>query len=283
MTRSSCNFLALTVNALCPVRRMRGGAQSYLLTCDDCASYVTKFRDNPQHRRILVNEWLGSAILEHLEITSPAVRMVRITLEFLKTYPDVDIQLRSRVAHVTPGLHFGSRYIGSQRKPMIFDFLPDSMLGKVKNLNEFLGVLAFDKWVGNVDGRQSVFTRSRQDRPDCPSVPRRTTFIVHMIDNGFIFGGPEWSIRDSPLQGLYFRPEVYRTVSSMRDFAPWLDRIASFSEEVLRQARDQIPSDWLESDEPALDQLLCRLLARRRRVPDLVLACRQAGIFPRWL
>ncbi len=35
---------------------MRGGAQSHLMRCDDGYYYVVKFQNNPQHRRILVNE-----------------------------------------------------------------------------------------------------------------------------------------------------------------------------------------------------------------------------------
>jgi hypothetical protein len=38
------------------IRRMRGGAQSQLMRCSDENYYVVKFQNNPQHRRILVND-----------------------------------------------------------------------------------------------------------------------------------------------------------------------------------------------------------------------------------
>jgi hypothetical protein len=41
---------------------MRGGAQSHLMRCDDGYYYVVKFQNNPQHRRILVNELLGTRL-----------------------------------------------------------------------------------------------------------------------------------------------------------------------------------------------------------------------------
>jgi len=44
------------LRALEQIRRMRGGAQSHLMRCDDGYYYVVKFQNNPQHRRILVNE-----------------------------------------------------------------------------------------------------------------------------------------------------------------------------------------------------------------------------------
>ena len=45
------------------IRKMRGGAQAHLLECDDGHFYVVKFRNNPQHRRILINEWIASVFL----------------------------------------------------------------------------------------------------------------------------------------------------------------------------------------------------------------------------
>ena len=41
------------------VRRLRGGAQSHLLRCDDGDYYVVKFKNNPQGVRILANEMLA--------------------------------------------------------------------------------------------------------------------------------------------------------------------------------------------------------------------------------
>jgi hypothetical protein len=41
------------------IRRMRGGAQSHLMRCDDGGYYVVKFQNNPQGVRILANELLG--------------------------------------------------------------------------------------------------------------------------------------------------------------------------------------------------------------------------------
>src|SRR5713226_6417980 len=48
------------------VRRMRGGSQSHLMRCSDGNYYVVKFQNNPQHRRILVNELLGTRLARRL-------------------------------------------------------------------------------------------------------------------------------------------------------------------------------------------------------------------------
>lgn len=44
---------------------------------------------------------------------------------------------------------------------MVYDFLADTLMSNVINARDFLGVLAFDKWIGNADARQRVFFRIR--------------------------------------------------------------------------------------------------------------------------
>ncbi len=265
---------------------MRGGAQSQLLECDDGHFYVVKFRNNPQHRRILINEWIASVFLNYLQISAPAAAIVNLSAEFLKSNPEVHIQLGSRHLAVEPGWHFGSRYPGDPAKVMVYDFLPDRLLDKVVNVDEFRGVLAFDKWMGNADARQSIFFRARlrQWSPESEREAPRAGFVAHMMDHGYIFDGPHWTFPDSPLQGLYFRPNVYHSVRSLDDFQPWLDRVVHFPEEMVDQAQKQIPPDWLADDAAALEALLEKLMTRRKRVPDLIRDSRRGRVnpFPDW-
>jgi hypothetical protein len=46
----------MPVDACRLIRKMRGGAQAHLIQAADGHHYVVKFLNNPQHRRILVNE-----------------------------------------------------------------------------------------------------------------------------------------------------------------------------------------------------------------------------------
>src|SRR3954469_10530883 len=108
------------------VRKMRGGAQSHLIEANDGAFYVVKFLNNPQHRRILVNEWLGAAFLSYLGIATPEAAIVRVGAPFLEENPEVSIQLGSRRAAIEPGWHFGSRFPGDPMRNSVYDFLPDS-------------------------------------------------------------------------------------------------------------------------------------------------------------
>ncbi len=276
----------MPVEAIRLIRKMRGGAQAHLLECGDGRFYVVKFRNNPQHRRILINEWVASVFLNYLQISAPAAAIVNLSAEFLRSNPEVYLQLGSRRLAVEPGWHFGSCYPGDPAKVMVYDFLPDLLLDKVVNVNEFPGVLAFDKWMGNADARQSIFFRARlrQWSPSGGGHAPRAGFVAHMMDHGYVFNGPHWTFADSPLQGLYFRPNVYQNVKSLDDFQPWLDRVMHFPEEVVDEAQKQIPPDWLADDAPALEVMLAKLMARRKRVPDLVRDSRRGRVnpFPEW-
>jgi hypothetical protein len=260
---------------------MRGGAQAHLLEADDGCWYVVKFRNNPQHRRILVNELLCSEFLEYLKISAPRTAFIRITPEFLAANPEVHLTLGNSRIQVGPGWHFGSRYPGDPERTAVYDFLPDALLGQVANMEDFRAVLVFDKWAANADGRQCVFYRAMVRRGEAGGRPG---FVARMIDHGFAFDGPNWDFADSPLQGLYPRRMVYDPVRSLDDFQPWLDQVVHFPEEVMDRAWKRIPPDWIEGDEDALEQLLERLFERRQRLPDLLAACRSARVnpFPNW-
>jgi len=57
-----------------------------------------------------------------------------------------------------------------------------------------------------------------------------------------------------------------------------------FPESVVDQALKQIPPAWIVGDEDALTQLCDQLLRRRKRVVDLIVACRRGRVplFPEW-
>lgn len=263
------------------VRKMRGGAQSHLLEADDGNFYIVKFQNNPQHRRILVNELVSAVFLKYLQISAAPGGLIRITPEFLAANPEIYIHLGAQRIPVAPGWHFGSRHPGNPEVLAVYDFVPDALLGGISNLSDFLAVMVFDKWMGNADGRQCVFFRAQVE--DWQAVVKRA-FVAVMIDHGFVFNGPNWEFSDSPLQGLYPRKTVYEGVRSLDDFQPWLEQIVHFPEEIVDQAFRQIPPEWLDGEEDEFEQLLEKLLRRRRRIPDLINETRQARVspFPNW-
>ena len=274
----------MPLTAVRHVRKMRGGAQSHLLEADNGCWYVVKFRNNPQHRRILVNELLCSVFLGYLKIAVPETALIRITAEFLADNPQLHLNLGTRRVPIEPGWHFGSQFPGDPNRIAVYDYLPDALLPQVANLDDFRAILVFDKWVANADGRQSIFHRALVHRSEGRGPASRPGFVARMIDHGFAFNGPHWDFPESPVQGLYHRRQVYESVRSLDDFRPWLDQIVHFPEEVIDQAWKRIPPDWIDGEEDQLAQLLDRLHARRSRLPELISACREGRInpFPNW-
>jgi hypothetical protein len=277
----------MPVNALRFIRKMRGGAQAHLLEADDRNFYVVKFQNNPQHRRILVNEMIAAEILTHLQIASPEYQFVEVSPAFLSANPEVCLQTGTRKLAVEPGWHFGSRYPDDPATLAIYDFIPDALLSQVANAEQFLAILVFDRWAGNADGRQSVFFRAQLKdwlaRPGVP--PRKAGFVTLMIDHGFVFNGPHWNFTESALTGLYPRRMVYQNVKSLADFEPWLSRVINFPAEVIDKALRKLPPEWVADDRSELESMLETLLRRRERMAELLCSCREApgNPFPRWI
>src|ERR1700745_2807765 len=91
------------------IRKMRGGAQAHLIEAEDGAFYVVKFTNNPQHRRVLINEWLACVFLRYLQIHLSDTAIIELTSVFIFVNPDVYLSIGSVHEPVKPGLHFGSR------------------------------------------------------------------------------------------------------------------------------------------------------------------------------
>jgi hypothetical protein len=246
---------------------MRGGAQAHLIEASNGDFYVVKFLNNPQHRRILVNELIVSAMLEYLQIEVPETALVEITPEFIRESPGARITIGTKEIEPAVGWHFGSRYPGEPSRVAVYDFLPDALLPRVANLPQFAAMLAFDKWIANADCRQCVFLRERPSQRGFPAA-EPVDFIAKMIDHGFAFQGPCWEFIDVPLQGLYPRCKVY--ACSLAAFEQCLTRIVGCPYEVLYGVGKQVPAEWLDGDEDKLEKLLVSLHERRKRVPSLV-------------
>ena len=271
------------LRALEQIRRMRGGAQSHLMRCEDGYYYVVKFQNNPQHRRILVNELLGTRLAARLGLPTVPVEIIAVSEELIRLTPELAMEMPHSRNPCQPGLQFGSRYPGDPQQLTLHDFLPDEQLREVENLHDFAGMLVFDKWTCNTNGRQTVFF-NEQDKTGEPVVARR--YKTKMIDQGFCFNAGEWNFPDAPLRGLYARNRVYQGVTGMDSFAPWMERLEKqMTERTLDEITRGIPPEWYADDYNALVALLEQLHRRRQRVPDLILEAKRCNRqpFPNWM
>jgi hypothetical protein len=155
------------------------------------------------------------------------------------------------------------------------DFLPDEQLREVENLPDFAGMLVYDKWTCNTNGRQAIFFVEAG----------RSRYQAMMIDQGFCFNAGEWNFPDAPLRGIYPRLRVYEHVTGIDSFEPWLTRVEQrMTKAVLGEIAERIPPEWYNDEYEKLAELLLRLDQRRGRVRELILATRNSGRqpFPNW-
>ena len=155
----------MAVQAVQHIRRMRGGAQGQLMLGADGHAYVVKFQNNPQHMRVLANEFLASRLAAAAGLTAPEVELVEVSSWLIDNTPELEIDLGRTQARCQPGLQFGSRFVGGLMPGQVVDYLPEEQLAELKNRREFAGILALDKWTGNANGRQAVFTRKTARAP----------------------------------------------------------------------------------------------------------------------
>jgi hypothetical protein len=141
-------------------------------------------------------------------------------------------------------------------------------------MEAFGGMLALDKWTGNMDGRQAAFWRRARERK----------YAATFIDQGNCFNAGEWTFPDYPLRGVYARNEVYAGVRGWESFEPWLSPIEKMEADVVWSLAEEIPPEWYGGEWDELDRLVRTLIARRRLVRDLINAFRVSSRmpFPRW-
>ena len=259
------------------LHRMRGASQPWLVLCDDGAGYVVKFQNNPQHARVLANEMVASRLARLIGLPAAIPAFVDVSRDLIGNNPALSFDMGERREPIWAGVHFGSRFPGTQFQSLVVDFLPDRLLRKVHDLsNVFLGAFVLDKWTCNCDGRQVIFHR--------PANEARSPYSVTMIDQGFCFNDGDWTFPDNPLRGLYPRRLVYEKVTGLESFEPFLSRVENISESELKSCAEGIPKKWCEPYPDQLGRLLEVLYERRRILRQAIIDTKNSSVgpFPHW-
>ena len=254
---------------------MRGGAQSQLMLGSDGNLWVVKFQNNPQHVRVLANELMATRLAEAVGLNVPVSDVMEVSAWLIEHTPGMVVERAHAPSEpLTPGLQFGSRFIGGLMPGQAVDYLPEPQLEEVRNVAEFAGMLALDKWTGNCNGRQAVFDRR----------PRERRYRATFIDEGFCFNAGEWTFPDTPLRGVYLRNRVYARVRGWASFEPWLSRIEEMDGDSIWNIADMVPPEWYGGEMATIERLLEQLMRRRGRVRELIASFRDSDRepFPMW-
>jgi hypothetical protein len=204
----------------------------------------------------------------------PPSEVIEVSEWLIQNTPELSIELREGAQRCQSGLHFASRWVGGLMPGQTVDYLPQAQLLKVRNLAEFAGILALDKWTCNINGRQAVFQRKR----------RESRYHAIFIDQGYCFHAGDWKFIDASLGGVFAENTVYRGVTGWISFEPWLSRMESLDPQIAWTIAEMIPPEWYGGDLSALEVLLERLMARRARIRELIVAFRESARrpFPNW-
>jgi hypothetical protein len=236
---------------------------------------VEKFQNNPQHTRVLANEFMATRLATAAGLTTPQVEIVEVSAWLIRNTPELEMDWGRERVPCTPGLQFGSRFVGGLMPGQVVDYLPEEQMAEVKNLNEFAGMLALDKWTGNANGRQAVFARKQRER----------RYKAVFIDQGFCFHGGEWRFEDNPLRGVYHRNDVYRGVEGWESFEPWLTRLEKMPAETIWSVAADVPPEWYGGDMGEMEALVEKLIRRQVRIRELIegFGVSERGPFPKWV
>lgn len=259
------------VHAVEYIRRMSGGSQPCLVRCSDGARYVVKVQNNPQGKRILVNELLGTLLATRLALPTAKTAVVHVSKEFIQTNEDMVIQLGRTREPIHSGSCFGSRFLPCEKFSLprtdslftMHGLLGNGQAHVIENITDVAGFLVFDKWTGNTDRRQTLAVHSSTSG----------YFRAVMIDQGFCFNGEKWTFKDIPLLGTDLYTAAWKWIPSFSMFEIWFDRL----NHVINRARlenlaNKIPPEWYDNDRESLQRLLELLDSRRSQVAGLVLA-----------
>lgn len=224
---------------------------------------------------MLANELLATRLALSLGLPMADVQIIEVPKPLINESPDLCIEIAGRSVQCASGLQLGSRYAAELGRDSVLESLPQTMFSRVVNRLDFVKILAFDKWAGNCDGRQAVFTKRPQERR------YRATFI----DQGYCFNAAEWSFPDLALLGTYPNHHLYHEVRGWEFFEPTLSQIEAIEYEDLWRCAAQIPHDWIEYDGEGLFLLIEALYARRFMVRDLIRRFHNSSRdpFPNWV
>jgi hypothetical protein len=113
----------------------------------------------------------------------------------------------------------------------------------------------FDLWANHHDNRQCVYRR-----------PKMTgDYEAFFIDNGHLFGGPEWSDETALSSKLWSR---YVHTSESLAMERWLTLFEDRIPGLLYEAMATIPSDWYCGDINSLCAGLLQRLGNLRAIVD---------------
>src|SRR5271165_6684598 len=101
------------------------------MLADDGKKYVTKLMGNPQCTRVLANDYLACRLARVIGLSVPEPVIILVDEDTIREQ-GIGFTLAGRAVAASTGLQFGSALVSGE----VVDWLPGTMLGRVRNLKE---------------------------------------------------------------------------------------------------------------------------------------------------
>ena len=271
---------------------MIGASSSALFKASNDRVYVVSLQDF-----LLSNDWLASEFIARklayaVGLPVPDVELIQVdqwlidhSLEMSQNIKPWLLTQPLRVKWHAPsqhkrrrgGVQLGSRYLVAPVQGNIFDYFPEKMLSRVRNLDAFAAVLAFDIWTNMTEPRRAVFWKTTMD----------TLYSVAFVDvHARLLPAPisiAQRTADPGQVGLYIHKGVYQHITGWHDFESIVSSVERSDRRTLENIVSEIPPCW--NVEPRKLSALLRVLeARKATLGDLLSRYLVAmpHVFPNW-
>jgi hypothetical protein len=212
-------------------RNLRGGSQPILARATDGLWYVVKFTNNPQGPNVPFNESMGSELYRGCGLAGPKWKSLLVTDFFLDQNPDCWLQTPEGSLRPSPGLCFGSRFLGENIQCPL-EILPGTSFGRVRNHTSFWLAWLIDICAGHCDNRQAVFLEDGKGGLD-----------AFFLDHGHLFRGPKGETRQHFQASRYLDSRIYQKLSS-RQLLRFQMVVQNLNVNGLWQRAQTLPEDW---------------------------------------
>ena len=255
--------------------RVPGSSCSLVIADEREQTWVVKFKHNPRHHRLIINEYLGTRLALEVGLTLPAWAPIRVSESLLRKSHDTPSEEGIATFPHSPGIHFGRIYAPAVRIAGLkaIGGLPTDWKN-VLNITEIAGVLAFDAWVSNTNVRQAILLPIEGSR----------YHNLSWIDHGNCFGDASWRLDRWHRKPIFTDNPVYRDLTGWSSLQPWLQRIEDIGRSRLLEIAASIPNGWIAGEEEAVENLIDQLDSRRRRLQTLLIDVIHSNkrAFPKW-
>lgn len=199
---------------------------------NDEKKYVVKLRNNRLSPKVLVSEFIAAKFGELMGLCFPTSGIIEITEQTLQKNQSL------MALKISVGRHFASLYLEHT------EYVEKHNLPQAINTAEMAGIMLFDHMFHNPD-------RTKNKR-NLLLKQEEVGYKIYAIDNSHLFKSGRWTLES--LNNLRTNIKPYCRYSfgillhdylSSQDFLPYVEKVATISNEDIETIIEKIPLEWL--------------------------------------